>query len=119
MAGSRQTNTFGEALQKLLRDLADMKVMPDADMAFIVDLETQVISKIRSPQDQASMGGQSALPMDPMGGGMGGPPPGPPMGPGAMPPPGPMPPGVPGLRSNPPMPSGDELARILGGTAQQ
>jgi hypothetical protein len=105
MAGSRQTNTFGEMLQKLLRDLADMKVAPDADLPFIVDLETQVIAKLREPIDGApsqvqgdpmlgqaiGMQGQMPSPMD------------------AMPPAE----GVAGVRSMPTMPNPDELRRML------
>lgn len=106
MAGSRQTNTFGEMLQKILRDLADMKVAPDADLPFIVDLETQVIAKLREPIDGApsqvqgdpmlgqQIGMQGQMPQD--------------MG-AAMPPA----PGVPGVRSMPSMPNPDELRRIL------
>lgn len=112
MAGTRQTNTFGEALQKMLRGLADMKTMPDADLPFIIDLETQVVGKLRSPIDQQQ--GLSQVPGDPsMGLAMGmqgqmppqmGLPPGPPPGGG-----------VPGLRSMPTMPPPDELRRMLQG----
>lgn len=109
MAGSRQTNTFGEQLQKMLRDLADMKVSPDADLPFIVDLETQVIAKLRQGIDGAESQGLTQVPGDPGlgmaiggGGGM-------PMG---VPTPGP---GIPGLRSAPqiPAPAMDELRRMI------
>lgn len=118
MAGSRQTNTFGEALQKLLRDLADMKVMPDADLPFIVDIETKVIGKLRSGIDQSVQSGNSSVPvgigggpemaMPPMPGGT----PGGMPGGGGMPMPG-GPPGVPGVSTSPQMPSTDELRRLL------
>lgn len=102
MAGSRQTNTFGEMLQKMLRDLADMKTAPDADLPFIIDLETQVVGKLRQPIDNVAAQGLTQVPPDPaMGMAMG-------MGP-AMPPAE----GVPGVRSMPTMPSPDELRRIL------
>jgi len=109
MVGTRQTNTFGEALQKELRNFADMKVMPDADLEFIINVETQIIQKLRAPEDQASASGQSALPMGGPPPGMGGPP-GPPMG-------GPPPPGSPmgppaGMAQRPSIP-GDELRRML------
>jgi len=111
MAGSRQTNTFGEALQKLLRDLADMKVMPDADLPFIVDIETKVIGKLRSGIDQSVQSGNSSVPVG-IGGGpeMAMPPM--PMDPMAGPMPG-GPPGVPGVSTSPQMPSTDELRRLL------
>lgn len=106
MAGTRQTNTFGEALQRMLGDLAQMKVMPDADLPFIVDLETQVVGKLRQGIDGAQQQGLTSVPGDPMLGqaiGMQG---------QAPMPPGP-PPGVPGLRGNP-MPSNpDEIRRML------
>lgn len=114
MVGTRQTNTFGEALQKELRNFADMKVLPDADLGFIIEIETKIIQKLRAPEDQASASGQSNLPMGPppdsMGGGMGG------MGPGGPPPMGP-PPGSPmgppaGMAQRPGIP-GDELRRML------
>lgn len=105
MAGSRTTDTFPEGLRKLLGTLTDLKVLPDADLAFLVNLETQIIAKIREPMDAAAQAGASQVPM--------GPPPqmGPPMG--GMP-------GVPnqmaarGVMPGPTMPSNpDELRRVL------
>lgn len=110
MAGTRQTNTFGEQLQKLLRDFADMKVTPDADLPFIIDLETRVIGKLREPIDQAQP--MSQVPGNPglgMSIGMQGQAPSP-MGKPA--------PGVPrGMTPSAPMPSPDELRRVLDATA--
>ncbi len=111
MVGTRQTNTFGEALQKELRNLADMKVMPDADLGFIVQLETQIIQKLREPEDAASATGQSSLPMGPPSPGIGGPGMGGPPGP-----PGPPPGIAPGQPRGIPMSSGvsgDEVRRML------
>lgn len=115
MTGTRQTNTFGEALQKELRNFADMKVMPDADLPFIIDIETKIIQKLRAPDDQASASGQSNLPMGGPPPGMGGPgmggPPGPPPGPPSFPPGSPMgpPAGIPQHAGV----SGDEVRRML------
>jgi hypothetical protein len=46
---SRSTNTMAELLQRLLSDLAQAKVLQDADLPFIVELETQIVSKLRDP----------------------------------------------------------------------
>lgn len=91
----KSTNTQAEALQSVIQDLASMKTMPDADIGFILHIETQVVQYLRSGMDaqqQASnmggmgMGNQAPPPMDPMMGGgppeMGGMPGG--MGAGAM-----------------------------------
>lgn len=98
----------------MLGDLARMKVMPDADLPFIVDLETQIVGKLRAPIDNQVQQGLTQVPPG-IGGGM--PPmPGGPGGPGGMPPM-PMPPGGPGVNgvsTAPPMPSPDELRRVLG-----
>lgn len=108
MPGTRQTNTFAEGLQKLLVEIGYLKTTPDADLQFIYELETTVLTKIREPQEQlaaiqAGQAGQGGMPpLDMM---MAGPPPGPP--------PGPAGPGVPGLRQVPPTPSADELSRLL------
>ena len=111
MAGTRQTNTFGEMLQKMLVDLAEMKLAPDADMQFIIDLETQVLGKLRNPIEQATQGGLSQVPGDPMlGMAIGAQGQAPPMG---MPPMPQSPEGVNGVRSMPQMPPVDELRRML------
>lgn len=126
MPGTRNTNTFAEGLQKLLQDVSNLKVTPDADLQFVYELETMLLGKIREPIDQmaASQGGQQmppaappmAPPMDPMMGGGdpmaalmgggGGMPMDPNMGAGGPPPA--------GLRMNPGQPNPDELRRLLG-----
>jgi hypothetical protein len=53
----RSTNTATEALQKLLSDIAMMKAMPDANLEFLVQIETAILQEIRSPsgtQDPAA-----------------------------------------------------------------
>lgn len=105
MAGSRQTNTFGEMLQKMLRDLADMKTAPDVDLPFVIDLETQIVGKLRQGIDNVAQQGLTQVPPDPAMGMA--------MGMGMQAPPPPVAPGVPGVRSMPTMPSPDELRRIL------
>jgi|694.fasta_scaffold07540_14 hypothetical protein len=46
---SRSTNTMAELLQRLLSDLAQAKVLQDADLPFIMELETAIVSKLRDP----------------------------------------------------------------------
>ncbi len=98
---SRSTNTQAEALQRLLGDIADMKTYPDADLEWLIGLETTILQKLREPvaaamsqSDMGQMSGQSQAP--PM-----------------APPPGAAPPGVPGLRQGPGAPNPDELRRLL------
>lgn len=116
--GSRTTNTMSEGLRVLLQDIADMKLAPDADLPFLINIETQIVGYLKAKADEAlTPPGQ----MGPGAGGgpMAGPPPGPPGPPGlgGM---GPMRPGtgsprgVPGLMQGPQMPNPDELRRILG-----
>lgn len=124
MAQSRSTNTMAEALQGLLGDISQIKVMPDADLEWLVNLETMILAKLREPIDQ--LAGQLPPPGDnPMAFGgsdnMQGQPP--------MPPPAPMPGGglplnmlpQPGTarstgarRVTPGAPNPDEVRRMVG-----
>lgn len=107
--GSRSTNTMTEGLRKLLADISDMKILPDADIPYLLNLEQQVVSKLREPIDRMQQQGITGVPAP---GGMGGPvPPGPGAGMGA---PGPMDQQIPGV-SQQRMPSPDELRRVLSG----
>lgn len=74
----KSQNTMAEAMEKVIKDLASMKTMPDADIGFILHIETQIVEYLRQGFDQASqqsqMGGmgmgspqQAPPPMDPMG----------------------------------------------------
>ena len=88
-----------EGLRKLLSSITDLKMTEDADLPFLINLETQVLQYIKQGADQALQPGGGA----PMGmGGMSSPPPG--MG---------SPAGVPGLQQGPMMPNPDELRRVL------
>lgn len=121
---ARSTNTMAEFLQKMLSDIATAKTLPDADLAFLLQLETAILQKLRSPIDammgQMSPNGQQGNPQQ--GGGQ--PAPGG-QGPsqmgvvGAMnpnpvatPPPAQR---VPGIRSDPGAVNMDELMRSMGG----
>lgn len=134
MAGNRSTNTQAEALQGLLGQIADMKVMPDADMPYLTNLETMVLGYLRAPfeaqqaSQQVSAAGAQGMGASPLGqpgppgmgapaglppqlaaalgggGGMGGPP---------MAPPAPALGRVPGVMQGAQMPPVDELRRLM------
>lgn len=110
MASSRSTNTMQEGLNGLLSQISEMKTMPDADLNFLIQLETTILQKIREPYDQ--MSGQMSAPtpggqpMPPMPGGGGAPMPGGfTVGQGG---------GARGMRTEPNAPNPDELRRMLG-----
>lgn len=115
-SGSRSTNTMTEGLRVLLADLADMKIMPDADLPFILDIEQRIVGKLREPIDSIYQQGNTDVAPPTAGpeAGMPAMPPGmPPMGPGAgMGAPGPMDQQVPGL-SQRRVPNMDEMRRVL------
>lgn len=110
MASSRSTNTMAEFLQRMLGDISQAKTLPDADLEFLIGLETGILQKLRAPVD--AMAGQmnGVSPAGPSPDQMG-PMPGPlPMSAGGAPPTG----GVPGIRSEPAAPNPDELRRMIG-----
>lgn len=96
---TRSNNTMQEALQRLLGDLSAMKVLPDADLEFVINLETQIVAKLREPLDRMAQAGITDAPpvMPPMSMGA-------PTGAGM---------GVPGVRTEPNSPNPDELRRLL------
>lgn len=115
-------DTYSGALQVLMRQLSEMKLLPDVNLPFVVGLETQVIAEARSPermmQDAGLLPQQAMNPMgmDALGLPPGAGPPGAPMGPGGMgaPPPSQMGAGVPGVMTSPGGPNNpDELRRAL------
>ena len=73
----RTDNTMVEFLQKLLKDIATAKLLPDADGGFLVSLENMIIEEAKKPvnnlRDQGVLppaGGQpgTAPPMGSMSG---------------------------------------------------
>lgn len=118
MASTRSTNTQSEALKGMLSQIAEVKTYPDADIEWLLGLETQILTKLRQPVQEAlqsagamsDVAGQMAPSMDPS---MGGAPSPPPMPMAGTPGPTASGPGVPGLRQGPGMPNPDELRRLL------
>lgn len=106
MAGARSTNTFSEFLQRLLGDVSAAKIMPDADLQWIVELETMIVQKARDPITAMQSAGTTQSPMQP---GMGAMPPMP--GPAAMPPGMPMPTGAGAPAGG--APGGDPMAAMM------
>ena len=90
-----------EVLQRMLQDLSQAKVAVDADLPFILQLETQIVDHLRDPvrkmQEQGLLppGGQPQQMGQPQGG---------PSFQGA---------GMPGLQQGPGAPNADELGRLL------
>lgn len=119
MASSRSVNTMQELLQKMMTDISIAKALPDADLEFLIGLETTILTKLREPVD--AMAGQLGGGPEPMGPEMGGPIPAPPPGAGPPiggPPIGPGGPGpVPGIApvAGAGGPNPDELRRMVGG----
>src|SRR5215510_14443314 len=113
-----RSDSMSDGLRKLLAELAQMQVYPDADIQFLTQLQQVIIGKIRSTlnapgQSPAGPGGGPGQPgPDQMG-------PGGPAGP--IPGGGPVPMGGPamGLSATggaPGSPNVDELSRVLGST---
>lgn len=123
MAVSNQDATQAEELQKMLGHVAQIKTKPDADLPYLISLESMILQKLREPfvaaqqqaygQAMSPMGvqGPQGAPMMPGPPGMGAPPimQGP-AGAGVAPAPGG---GVPGLMGMPSLPPVDELRRML------
>ena len=106
MAG-RSTNTMVEALERMLSDVAQMKMLADADLPWLVELESMVLGKLREPIDQMRQpGGALAQPGMPQGMDQG-------MGQMQGMPAGGGVPGGGGMQAGAQMPSPDELQRLL------
>lgn len=65
MAGTRLTNTFEEGLQKLFRQISDLKLMEGADLEWLINLETMVIERIQQPAQDQFQAGMGELGMQP------------------------------------------------------
>lgn len=98
---TRGTNTMSEGLRKLLGQITDLKVLDDADLPFLIGLETQVLQRLKQGADNALQPQQQPQQQSGL---MGSPSPPPGMG---------TPPGTPGLMQGPSMPNSDELRRVL------
>jgi len=130
-------STMTEALGKIVSDISQAMVAPDADLPFLTTLQGVIVGRMRQGagggmSPPGGPGGQPPAPpgagLPPAAGGPGGPPPpgagagplpgGPPGGlpPGAGPPPGAQlagPPGPNGVTPLAPAPNPDELRRMI------
>lgn len=97
---------MAEGLQKLLSDIAAMQAAPDADLDFLGQLQTVILTKIRAPfdqtqQSQAGIGGAPSPDTQPA-------PQQASFGPAA----------VPGTRNAGATPNADELRRVISNSGQ-
>lgn len=64
MASTRGANTMAEELRGVLSQVAQMKAAPDADIAYLTNLETQILRYLRAPFEkqrmEAQLGGPQA-----------------------------------------------------------
>jgi hypothetical protein len=98
---SRSTNTLGELIERWMADLAQYKLRaPEDEMPLVAELESALMGIARRPIDDLAQSGLTQAPPSAMQqGGM-----------PQMPSPG----GVPGVRTNPGLPSSnDEMRRML------
>lgn len=62
MPGTRSQNTMVEGLRGFLSQIAELKAAPDADIAYLTNIETQVLKYLRAPfekqQAEQQLGGQ-------------------------------------------------------------
>lgn len=114
---TRSTNTMQEVLQRFLTDLAQAKTLMDADMPFILGIETQIVDYLRNPIKQMQsqgllpQGGPQQMGGQPQMAGPGG------FDPSQMQAPQITPPGMAGGGGVTPgaaAPNSDELRRLLG-----
>lgn len=95
--GTRGTNTMQEGLAKMVSEISQLKITPDADLEFLITLETQILQYIKTKANGALQGGMPGM----GGGGM--------MG-------APLPSfagqGAGGVMQSPGMPNPDELRRM-------
>lgn len=110
--GSRSTNTMAEGMRALLSSISDMKILPDADLQFILGIEQQIVAKLREPIDRMQQQGitQAGPPQGPPPGSMAGG-----MTQQGMPGQSAGPAGVPGVMQARPQPNPDEMRRMLQG----
>lgn len=120
---SGRVDTMTDYLRQIMGSISEAKIVADADLPFLLQLEQMIVSKLRDPITRMQQAG--VMPgfnqQVPAGGGM---PPGMEqmMG-GGMPPDGGMPQlggpsmagagGVRGVPTGPPIPNSDELRRLL------
>lgn len=78
-----QSDSMAEGLKKVLSQVAQMQVLPDADMGFLQALQQGIVHYLQQNASKMAHAGAMGGPPNPMagvGGGMGGAPPSSPMG---------------------------------------
>ncbi len=115
MASQRETNTMSEGLQRVLNEITKMKVMPDGDLPFLVNLETSILQYLKAPSPDQGQQQQAPPQPSPLDGAMSQVMGGAPMMAGGPPP------MMAGGGGPPPLPLGnpDEALRMLGRSAQR
>ena len=100
-----------DGLTKIVQQIGALKLSPNADIDFLTQLETAILSYVHQQNSQGSQAQQGAPGFPPGASvpGMGGP-----GGPGG----GLTPAGVPGVMQSPGMPNPDELRRMVGAAQQ-
>ena len=54
---TRMDNTMVEALQRIYKTITEAKLVQDADMPFLVQMETMLLDRIKQPVDQMQQQG--------------------------------------------------------------
>jgi hypothetical protein len=54
---TRVDNTMVEWLQKQLKNVAEAKLLPDADMPFLIGMENMILERAKQPVDQMRQDG--------------------------------------------------------------
>lgn len=106
--GGGQPQSMSQGLQKILGELAQLKLAPDADMQLLMGLEQAIIQSVQQKSQQQGQPGQPGQPGGQPGQGGG--------GPQGLPPMNPQTGGGPSMGLGSQLPNPDELRRMLGAT---
>lgn len=109
-SASKQPPTMIDGLKQIVQTIATLQFSPDADIAFLKALETEILVYVHQQLSAGSQaqGGAQQLPQASVPG----------MTPGGGVAPGGQDQGVPGLMQGAQMPNPDELRRLVGAAGQ-